>query len=1057
MFETQPKPRKSFALALVIAATLFPGGAHATDPTFDFARDIQPILADACFACHGPDESHREADLRLDQPENTAIHAGDPDTSELLARITSDDPERVMPPPHVGKPLAPEAIEKLRLWVAAGAPYADHWAFTPPQKTPLPKIETGHRAIDNWSQRPIDAFVLNRMIRQKLTPAAPASREKLLRRLHLDLIGLPPSADEIDRFLNDSSPTAYESKVSELLESVHYGERWGRVWLDAARYADSDGFEKDKPRFVWFYRDWVVAALNADMPYDQFLLKQLAGDLLPAATQDDRVATGFLRNSMINEEGGVDPEQFRMEAIFDRMDAIGKSMLGLTIQCAQCHSHKYDPISHTDYYGLFAFINNCDEACITVFTPEEETVRQATLDQVNQIVRDALEKDGDWLSRMVKWEANAMEAKSSNWNAIDIAFIAETIGGQKFLRQDDASYIAAGYAPTKFHPTGDAVVDSLGRITAVKVEMMNDPNLPHSGPGRSVDGTWALSEIELQVPKIDDAGNETWHKVAWKSATGTVDLPQSTLGDQYADKSQNERLLGPVQFAIDGNANTAWHGDHGPGRRNDPQTAMFVLAEPIVAEAVDEQTSPIRFRIKLSQNHGGWNSDDNQTHNLGRFRVSVTDDQDPAIKPLPPKVMKAIAIAIGQRDETQTRHSTIAFIRQDHLLKDVADAIDQVWENYPAGTSQLVLAQRETPRQTRRLERGDFLSPQERVAPAIPALLNHSQDNTHRQDNPASSSTNDPQSPLTRLDFARWVASPSSPTTARSIVNRIWQAYFGVGITATSDDLGMQGEPPVHGELLDYLAVDLIENDWSLKHLHRQIVLSSTYQQDSALTPQQFADDPQNRMLARGPRVRVQAEMVRDLALAASGLMNPQVGGPPVYPPAPDFLFKPPASYGPKTWSTSDGADRYRRALYTFRFRSVPYPVLEAFDAPNGDVSCIRRSTSNTPLQALVTLNEPMFLECARELAKQATMQAGTQNDHKAIRHVFASCTSRFPTSEELGVLANLLSQQRARFSEEWDTAKKLAAVDSDQTSELAAWTVVCRVILNLDETITKP
>jgi hypothetical protein len=1051
MFDRQVKQQKTLAFSITIATAISSLGLQAAEPTVDYARDIRPLLADACFACHGPDEAHREADLRLDQPGHTAIKAGDPGASELIARITSEDPDSVMPPPHVGKPLAPESIKKLRLWIKGGAPYADHWAFTPPQKSPLPKIETGDPAIDRWPRGPIDAFVLDRLLRREMTPSAPASREKLLRRLHLDLTGLPPTPDEVTSFLNDASPTAFETKVSELLQSVHYGERWGRVWLDAARYADSDGFEKDKPRSVWFYRDWVVRALNADMPYDQFLLKQVAGDLLPDATQDDRVATGFMRNSMINEEGGVDPEQFRMEAMFDRMDAIGKSMLGLTIQCAQCHSHKYDPISHTDYYGLFAFINNCDEACITVFTPEEEAARRATLDQVNQIVRDALDKDGDWLSRMIQWESSAMQAKSSDWNAIDIAFIAETIGGQKFLRQDDASYIAAGYAPTKFHPTGDVIVDSLGRITAVKVEMLNDPNLPHSGPGRSVDGTWALSEIELQVPKVDDAGNETWHKVAWQSATATIDLPQLTLGDQYSDKTKNERLLGPVRFAIDGDLNTAWHGDHGPGRRNDPQTAMFVLAEPIAAATVDGKASPIRFRIKLSQNHGGWNSDDNQTHNLGRFRVSVTNDPSPAIKPLPPRVMEAISIPIGQRDERQTLQSILPFIRQDHLLKGVAGAIDKAWENYPTGTSQLVLAQRETPRQTRRLERGDFLSPQELITPAIPALLNHS------PSNPTSSPTGDQQTPPSRLDFARWIASPGSPTTARSIVNRIWQEYFGVGLTATSDDLGMQGEPPVHSGLLDFLAVDFVENGWSLKHLHRQIVMSSTYQQDSSLTPQQFDADPQNRLLARGPRVRVPAEMVRDIALSASGLLNPQVGGPPVFPPAPDFLFKPPASYGPKTWSTSDGGDRYRRAIYTFRFRSVPYPVLEAFDAPNGDVSCIRRSASNTPLQALVMLNEPMFLECARELAKHAKSHAEKHDDDEAIRNVFVSCTSRFPTSDELSVLADLLSQQRARFGKELDTAKKLAAIDTDQASELAAWTVVCRVILNLDETITKP
>lgn len=1053
MFETTAKHRAAFPL-FILAAFISLADVWATSPQIDYARDIRPILADACFACHGPDETHREADLRLDQPGSATLGGGDPAASELIARITSTDPELVMPPPHVGKPLTPDAIEKLRQWVAGGAPYADHWAFIPPIKSSLPKIQSDDAEIRRWPKGAIDTFVLNRLLSQQMRPSGTASREKLLRRLHLDLTGLPPTVQQVERFLADPSPTAYESKVDELLDSAHYGERWGRVWLDAARYADSDGFEKDKPRFVWFYRDWVIRALNADMPYDQFIIKQLAGDLLPDATQDDRVATGFLRNSMINEEGGVDPEQFRMEAMFDRMDTIGKSMLGLTIQCAQCHSHKYDPISHTDYFGLFAFINNCDEACITVYTPEEQAARQATLQQVDKRIGDLVQQDADWHDRMTRWESESLRARSSTWQAIAIAFIAETIGGQKFLRQDDASYIAAGYAPTKFHPTGDVVVDSIDRITAVKLEMMNDPNLPHTGPGRSVDGTWALSEIELQVSSVDDAGKESWQKVEWKSATATIDLPESPLGDRYHDKSKNQRTLGPVHFAIDGNPNTAWHGDHGPGRRNDPQTAMFVLAKPIEATVADGKSLPIRFRIKLSQNHGGWNSDDNQTHNLGRFRVSVTDDPQPATEPLPPRVMQAIAVPRDQRDEDQSRRVALAFIGQDPDSQASHAAIDQAWASHPTGISQLVLSQRSIPRETRRLERGDFLSPQELVRPAIPALLNHNQ--SQSQDASSAEPSLDPQAALNRLDFARWIASPASPTTARSIVNRLWQEYFGVGITATSDDLGLQGEPPVHSELLDYLAVDLIENGWSLKHLHRQIVLSATYQQDSVVTPESFETDPQNRLLARGPRMRVPAEVVRDISLSASGLLNTTVGGPPVYPPAPDFLFQPPASYGPKTWSTSDGHDRYRRALYTFRFRSVPYPALEAFDAPNGDVACVRRSISNTPLQALVTLNEPMFLECARSLAVKASHHAATQSDEAAIRHAFVACTSRYPNQEELAVLTDLLNQQRTRMGDQIDTARKLAAIETDAASELAAWVVVCRVILNLDETITK-
>jgi hypothetical protein len=733
--------------------------------------------------------------------------------------------------------------------------------------------------------------------------------------------------------------------------------------------------------------------------------------------------------------------------------------LGLTIQCAQCHSHKYDPISHQDYYALFAFINNCHEASITVFAPEEEAARRATLDRFDKIVSDRLANDGDWLPRLQAWEREIARAPVSDWTPTTLAFDAETIGGQKFLLQDDVSYIAAGYAPTKFHPTADAVVDSLGRITAVRVEMMVDPNLPHGGPGRSIDGTWALSEIELLVPKKDESGNERWQNVAFAGATATIDLPPSPLGARYHDKSDAVRTLGPVNFAIDGDHNTAWHGDRGPGRRNDPQTAMFVLAEPIQAETVTDENGetsarPIRFRVKLVQNHGGWNSDDNQTINLGRFRVSVTSDDVPAIPAQPPRVMATIQKPIHRRDEPESRRVIEAFIRQDAALGDLAAAIDEAWATHPAGTSQLVLAERPVPRETYRLERGDFLSPQEPIAPAIPSLLNPPMPGDAAADDRSAG-------PPTRLDFALWLASPRNPTTARSIVNRIWQEYFGTGITATSDDLGLQGEPPSHPELLDFLAADLVENGWSLKSLHRRIVLSETYRQDSTITPDRLETDPQNRLLSRGPRVRVPAEMVRDIALAASGLLNREVGGSPVYPPAPDFLFKPPASYGPKTWATSEGADRYRRSLYTFRFRSVPYPVLQAFDAPNGDVSCVRRSVSNTPLQALVTLNEPMFLECAKALADTAISTAAEPeaDDDAAITSVFVSCTGRTPNGEELGVLRDLIAQQRERFSQSPEIARQLAgmAPETGDATEKAAWTVLARVVMNLDETITKP
>jgi len=1043
--------RPPFAVFTWLACFLIASGwlalAHGAVPEnaaalpLDFAHDIRPILADACYHCHGPDEAHREADLRLDDFASATIDLGgyaaivpqNAEQSEMWNRIISTDVDEVMPPPHSGKKLDAKAIALLKRWINEGAEYADHWAFEPPVQAPLPKVEKA-----DWPNGAIDSFALARLEQENLSPSPEASREALIRRLSLDLIGLPPTPEEVDAFVNDASPNAYEHLVKRLLESVHYGEKWGRVWLDAARYADSDGFEKDKPRFVWFYRDWVVRALNADMPYDEFVIKQIAGDMLPGATQDDRVATGFLRNSMINEEGGVDPEQFRMEAMYDRMDAIGKSVLGLTIQCAQCHFHKYDPVSHTDYYRMFAFLNNSHESSITVYTLEQLARKADVENRIESIHQSVKDANLDWKSRLTQWEQSVQPSAMTDWKPLTIEFNLDTQGGQKFLVQDDGSYLAQGYAPTKTTPTGDVLLDSLNRITAIRVEVLNDPNLPHGGPGRSVDGTWALSELELSTNQ-----NGEWKKVKFASALATVEPEIQPLGPRYADKSKNERLLGPSSMAIDGKPHSAWHGDMGPERRNEPHAAMFVLAEPIVAE----EGKPLVFRIGLAQNQGGWNSDDNQTHNLGRFRVSATADNEPIIDLMPPRIRETLNQNPLRRTPPQESRLLDYWISQNLDWKDYTTMIEAAWSDHPDGTSQLVLAERESRRTTHRLDRGDFLSPQEAVASGTPIFL-------HPLETSAPESAGQP----TRLDFANWLVSRNSPTTARSLVNRVWQEYFGTGLSATSDDLGLQSEPPSHPELLDWLAVDLMQKDWSLKHLHQQIVISKTYQQNSAVSNELLEADPQNRLLARGPRFRVSAETVRDIALTASGLLNRNVGGPPVYPDAPSFLFEPPASYGPKVWDDDTDGDQYRRALYTFRFRSVPYPAYQAFDAPTGEVSCVRRSLSNTPLQALTTLNEPMFLECARELAKRSS---DVNDDEARIDWIFRRCVSRRPSNDERTILRDLLNQQRQRFETDTEAASKLIGLkessdDVASSNDQAAWTVLCRVVMNLDETITK-
>ncbi len=924
---------------------------------------------------------------------------------------------------------------------AAPASKKPHWAFQAPMLPAVPSVKDLA-----WPRNPIDAFILARLEKEGLAPSPEADRITLLRRLSLDLVGLPPSIDDVDRFTGgvgfagDPSEGAYEALTERLLASPHYGERWGRHWLDAARYADSDGYEKDKLRTVWFYRDWVIGALNRDLPYDRFIIEQLAGDLLPGGSQDQIVATGFLRNSMINEEGGIDPEQFRMEAMFDRMDAIGKSMLGLTIQCAQCHNHKYDPLTQEEYYRLFAFLNNDHEANIAVYTAEEEMQRASIFREIREIEDDLRHRSPDWPERLTRWEESVREGHQEwtpEWTIVRPEVDDISNGGQKYLPMADDSFLAQGYAPTKHRVLMTAKTD-LKRVTAFRLELLNDPNLPLGGPGRSILGTCALTEFEVEAGSADSP--DKIEKVKIAAATADIELPEKPLEAIYDDKSGKKRVTGPVAFAIDGKEETAWGIDAGPARRNEERKAVFVAESPI------ENASGTLIRFYLKQNHGGWNSDDNQNHNLGRFRLSITGADGVVADPLPRRVRAILDIPARERTPVQTAAVFSHFRATVPEWKEANDRIESLWSRHPAGSSQFVLMARAEGRDTRLLRRGDFLKPERPVQPGTPAFL-------HPAEGGGSG----------RLAFAGWLTGRRSPTTARAIVNRIWQAYFGTGLVATSEDLGTQCEPPSHPELLDWLAVELMDRGWSLKAIHRLITSSATYRQTSAVTPRLLAFDPLNRLLARGARSRVEGEIVRDIALAASGLLDPRIGGRSVFPPLPGFMTQPPVSYGPKVWPEETGADRYRRGIYTFRYRSLPYPLLQTFDAPNGDFSCVRRVRSNTPLQALITLNEPVSMECAQALARR-TLAEGGACDAERVAYAFRLCVSRPPAEAEAAELLALLEGQMRRFEAGELKAGDLVSggaagkgeANSGDQERLAAWTVVSRVLLNLDETITK-
>jgi mono/diheme cytochrome c family protein len=1017
---------------------------HAETEKVDFARDVEPIFKKSCLACHG--SKKQLGQLRLDAA-SAAMHGGlsgksivpkDVENSEVYRRVAGIGEQARMP---MGSKLADKDIATIKRWIEEGAVWPEsgsvkveskkHWAFEPPVKSALPEVKN-----TVWAKTPIDRFILSRLEKEGLAPSEQADKITLLRRASLDLIGLPPTIAEVDAFLADKSPNAYEKQVDRLLASPHFGERWARVWLDAARYADSDGFEKDKQRFVHFYRDWVVKAFNQDKSYRDFIREQLAGDLLPNPTQEQLVATGFLRNSMINEEGGIDPEQFRMEAMFDRMDAVGKSMLGLTIGCAQCHNHKFDPLKQEEYYSMLAVLNNSHEGSLPVYTSEQQMLRADLFQKIRMLEDDLLHRTPDWKERLLAWEKGLK--KQPTWIVPKFTVDDMSTGGARYIELKDGSWLQGGYAPTKHRAWFSGKTD-LENMTAVQLELLNDPNLPMNGPGRAADGMGALTEIEVVVtPPNEPVDSKNRTTVKFIRATADVNPPMEEVASQYEDKSKECRFNGPVSYAIDGKKTTSWSIKADPGRRNQPRKAVFVAEKPFGLPGGS------MLHIYLRQDAGGWNSDDNQNYNLGRMRLSVTTAADAEADLLPARVREAINLDPAKRTDAQWRNIFQYWRTTQSEFAALNKEIEALWAQHPEPSSQLVMREREDMRSTSVLFRGDFLKPLKPVSMGVPAFLNKA-----------------PNGKIDRLAFADWMTDSKAPTTARSIVNRVWQSYFGTGIVATSEDLGMQSDAPSHKELLDFLSVDLMENNWSLKRLHRSIVTSETYKQSSKVSEDLYSKDPYNRLLARGARFRVEAEIVRDIALSSSGLLNAKMGGPSVYPPAPEFLFLPPASYGPKPWYEAKGDDRYRRALYTFRYRSVPYPMLQTYDAPNGDAACVRRSRSNTPLQALVSLNEPVFMESAQALGLKTVSEGGKSRDQR-LNYAFRRVLSRPPSVGEKTELLALFDKQLKKFSakdakvHEFAGLKPNAPTKGVPPAEVAAWTAVSRVLLNLDEAISK-
>ena len=861
-----------------------------------------------------------------------------------------------------------------------------------------------------WIRNPIDAFVLARLENEHMRPSPEADRTTLIRRLSLDLIGLPPTLKEIDDYLADRSPNAYDKVVDRLLASPHYGERWAREWLDVARYADSNGYEKDLPRSIWPYRDWVINAFNRNMPFDEFTIEQMAGDLLPNATRDQKVATGFHRNSMVNEEGGVDPEEFRVAAIINRVETTSKAWLGLTLNCAQCHNHKYDPLSQKEFYQFYSFLNNDDEPMLEV--PSEAQLKKRA--EIKKKIADAedelLASDADLPKRQAVWEETA-RTNVVDWIVLEPESYYAAVG-TKLTRVSDNSLLATASSP----PVSTYTVTThtaLTNLTAFRIEALTDPNLPHHGPGRSTNGNFVLTRFDVDVIAPD--GKAT-NRVIFQSATADFSQPKFSITN-----------------ALGADAKSGWAVDGGPGRANVNRHAVFETKEPVNLPA----GAALVFTLK--QTYGGENT-------IGRFRLSTTTRAARPIEadPLTPQLRQVLNLTVETRTAAQQRELFSIYRTLDSKCDEANQKIGKLMDEWPVADTTLVLEARAEQRITRVFKRGDFRKPLDEVLPDVPAIL------------PPLSS----DAPRNRLTLGRWLVDKRNPLTARVVMNRFWQSYFGRGLVTTSEDFGTQGEKPSHPELLDWLACEFMKRGWDVKAMQRLIVESATYRQSSKVTPQQFASDQYNRLLGRGPRFRVEAEIIHDIALKAAGVLSEKIGGPSVYPPIPDGVLG--LAYGtPMKWEVSKGEDAHRRALYTFWKRSIPYPGLSIFDAPNADTVCVRRVMSDTPLQALTTLNDPVFDDAAKALALRAWKEGG-KDDHSRAAYAFRLCTGRKPTEKETAEVLALVKEKEIYFENRTSDAVKVSSEDPKEPPpevnlhKVAAWTLAARVLLNLDETVTK-
>lgn len=1009
----------------------------SAEERIDFNRQIRPILSDRCFQCHGPDEEERHGGFRLDEREG-AIHAADsgripvvpgkPDESELLLRLLTDDESLQMPPPQAKKPhLTKQEIDLIKTWIEQGAAWSPHWSFVAPTRPELPAIQEA-----TWVRNPIDQFVLARLEQEGVIPSAEADKRTLIRRVTLDLIGLPPSPKEVEEFLQDESPVAYEKLVDRLLASPHYGERMAWPWLDAARYADTNGYQGDPERTMWPWRDWVVDSLNDNMPFDQFTIDQLAGDQRANATHAQMIASGFNRNHMHNGEGGRIAEETRVENVFDRTETTATVWLGLTFTCCRCHTHKFDPITHTEYFALYDFFNQTSEAggirggavppAIT-YISEENRLRLNEFDQrLASLNQELLGEDSAAESAQARWEEQQLAVQP--WTMPNLVEF-HTGGKSKLVELEDGSLRAEGERPAQDVYTIVAHTDRQN-LKAIRLEAIKDDVAsPAGSTGRADNGNAVVSEFEVYIRPLNALDED---EIGLKIVSGKAEHAQSGH---------------PIEASFDGET-TGGGGWATEGfNRKDSNTAIFNTKESFGFEGGTE----IRFVIRCESKH--------VAHTLARMRLSVGDGNGQ--ESLPPESLQILSKSVDKRSRQELNELRRHFrskvypgdsargVPYSELAKQI-QAVEASRSKLLASldkTKVMVMDTLENGRETRILEKGLYNKPiGEIVSPDVPEVLPALPTDSKRD----------------RLTLAKWLVDSGNPLTSRVIVNRYWQLFFGRGLVTTPEDFGTQGKLPSHPDLLDWLAVEFQTNGWDAKAMHRLMVTSATYRQSSHQSQQLRDRDPQNILLARQSRFRLPSWMIRDQALSVSGLAALQLGGPPVKPYQPEGIWSE-ATFGKKKYQQDHGDALYRRSLYVF-WRRIVGPTM-FFDVANRQTCSVETAVTNTPLHALTTLNDITYIEAARGLAMRVIAKAKQPDDR--IRLVYSYLLSRPPNEKELEIVLRRLKLLEVEFNGDPAKAQELLSIGESKPDEkipvveLAAYTALCNALMNLDEVLNRP